>query len=160
MPRGDRGVSASVSKLQFSYIPAGEEESEIFKCYQEIDDTIVLPRYYGLSKYPQLTYHHDGIITARLRLAEVMIVGRRHDEALEVLRAVLERDPGNELAGRRLGKIVFERPGLLEARLLLIDLLIELEDLEGAENGAQWILDSDPDHPGAKERMERIRRLQ
>ncbi|MCZ6598256.1 MAG: tetratricopeptide repeat protein [Planctomycetota bacterium] len=102
---------------------------------------------------------NDEIVTARLRLAEVMIVGRRHDEALEVLRAVLELDPVNEIAGRRLGKIVFERPGLLGARLLLVDLLIERGNLDGAENGVRWILDSDAGHPGANERMDRIRSL-
>jgi superfamily II DNA or RNA helicase len=67
MPRDFRGVSASISKLQFSYIPPGEEERETFRCYKETEDTIILPRYYGLSKWPQLSYDHGGALAKNTR---------------------------------------------------------------------------------------------
>ncbi|MEM7305498.1 MAG: tetratricopeptide repeat protein [Planctomycetota bacterium] len=77
----------------------------------------------------------DSIVSARMRLAEVLIVGTRYPEATEVLGEVLARQPLNSDAGRRLAMIVERAPGAVEPRLMLIDLLIRMGNLEGARNG-------------------------
>ena len=99
----------------------------------------------------------DGMISARTRLAEVLIVATRYAEATELLAEILERDPRNDTAGRRLAYLLGLEPDLDDARLLLVDLLVRLGDLDGAEYGLQALLDRDPEHPGALERAATIR---
>ena len=64
--RGVPGLSRAMSRLQFQYVPAGEEESETFECYQETDKTVILPRQFGLSLWPVVAYEHG-----RIRLKDV-----------------------------------------------------------------------------------------
>ena len=81
MPRVTPGLSAATSKLEFKYVPAGEEQSETFKCYKETEHGIILPRYYGLAKWPQMTYDHHGIVeepTRRILMRRKPIELRPH----------------------------------------------------------------------------------
>ncbi len=94
---------------------------------------------------------------ARLRLAEVLIVGERFEEAVDLLAEILERDPLNSTASHRLGVLILQRPDLDDAVLLYVDYLIRTGDLENAENALDMVLQRNPTSAGALERMETIR---
>ena len=92
-----------------------------------------------------------------MRLAEVLIVAERYDEATDVLAEVFELEPLSSVAAHRLGMILEQCPDLEKPRLLFIDYLIQSGDLDSAENGLRWLLERQPPYPGAHERMETIR---
>ena len=95
----------------------------------------------------------DSIITARMRLAEVLIVADRYPEAIDILKEIFEREPLHNDAGRRLAIIIDRAPDLVEPRLVLIDLLIRMGDFEGAENGLRPLLDASPDDAAVRARL-------
>lgn len=99
---------------------------------------------------------NDDQYSARLRLAEVLIVGRRYPEATEVLGAILERSPSDDTAARRLAMIVESDPAQDEARLLLVDFLVRAGELPGARNGLAPLLERTPPDPRAVRLQERI----
>ncbi len=100
----------------------------------------------------------DSYVNTRVRLAELLIVEQRHAEALEVLRATLERDPDHALAGLRLASLVASAPDLLSARLLLVEFLIRRGDLEDAERGLAPLLTSEPRDPAVEACVQALER--
>jgi superfamily II DNA or RNA helicase len=59
MRRDFPGVSSAMSRLEFRYKPAGQEESETFECYKLDGQHVYLPRYYAMHKWRPDDYSHQ-----------------------------------------------------------------------------------------------------
>ena len=98
----------------------------------------------------------DGLITARLRWAEVLILAQREEESLDLLEQIFEREPLHGFASQRLGMILERRPGLARARLMGVDFALRLGDVDGAANALAPLLQSQPADPEVQARRRAI----